>query len=107
MAELLGAAGDAAAELDDEVGGTAGTPGVGTALEAGGAEVSATDVGPSGASDPTDPAADAVGPVPVALAAAELPAGAPAPTDAGAGALSAAPQSSQYSAPAGFSLWQT
>jgi len=37
--------------------------------------------------------------------AADPPLDTPAPT--GAGTLNAAPQSSQYSAPAGFSFWQT
>jgi hypothetical protein len=67
-----------------------------------GAEASALVAGPSGASDPTEPAAEAVGPVPVALAAADPTPETPAPT--GVGAFSAAPQSSQYSAPAGFSF---
>jgi hypothetical protein len=90
------------------VGGAVGPDGLtgpADAAEAGGAEASAAVVGPSGANDPTEPAADAVGPVPVALAAADPLLD--TPTGAGAATLSAAPQSSQYSAPAGFSFWQT
>jgi hypothetical protein len=92
------------------VGGAVGPDGLtgpADAAEAGGAEASAAVVGPSGANDPTEPAADAVGPVPVALAAADPLLDTLAPTGAGAATLSAAPQSSQYSAPAGFSFWQT
>jgi hypothetical protein len=72
------ASGDAAAELDAEDGGTIGT---------------------------LDAEADAGAADGVVLDAEAPPLAAPAPT--GAGAVSAAPQSSQYSAPAGFSCWQT
>ena len=95
--DVLGAAG----ALDDDPGGVTGVEG---ADDAGGAEASDDVAGPSGASDPTEPAAEAVGPVPVALEDADPLPDTPAPTGAGAETLRAAPQSSQYSAPAGFSF---
>jgi hypothetical protein len=82
--EADGESGAAAADEDNDDGGTVGT--FGAADDCGDAPVPLFDVPPAAEPPPLD---------------------APTPTGDGTGALSAAPQSSQYSAPAGFSFWQT
>jgi hypothetical protein len=67
--------------------------------------------GSTGDNDPTEPAGFAVeacSEAPFTVPAVDAPPlDTPAPTGTGAATLSAAPQSSQYSAPAGLSCWQT